>query len=137
SARPILGDALWRRHGGIARDDRRAGVSITEHEAERTEFRRLLLVDGDGRTGPRLGATRAVFLQFRYSELIAQGGHVLGRGLEHAAVPRPALQLVAFEQLRAAPALQRRGELPTEIDAVADAEIHAMAAERRVQMAGV
>ncbi len=33
--------------------------------------------------------------------------------------------------------MQHRGKLPAEIDAVADAEIHAIAAERRMQMAGI
>ncbi len=50
---------------------------------------------------------------------------------------RPPLRLVGGEQAGAAPALQRGRKLPAQIDGVADAHVHAEAAERRMQVAGV
>lgn len=61
-------------------------------------------------------------------------GHGLGDG---ALMDRPALPLIGGEELGAAPAAERCGELPAEIDGVADPHIHAEAAEGRVQVAGI
>src|SRR5262245_62897020 len=47
---------------------------------------------------------------------------------------RPALDLVALEQLRPGPALMHGGELPAQIHDVADAGVHAKPAERREQV---
>ena len=63
---------------------------------------------------------------------------MIGRGLgDGALMDRPALPLIGGEELGAAPAAERCGELPAEIDGVADPHIHAEAAEGRVQVAGI
>ena len=50
---------------------------------------------------------------------------------------RAALRLVALEQMRAAPAVMHRGELPAEIGRIADAGVHAEPAIRRHHVHGV
>jgi hypothetical protein len=52
-------------------------------------------------------------------------------------VHRTAFDLVAREQIVAAPAVEMGGYFPTEIDRVANAHVHAEAAERRMQMTSV
>ncbi len=54
------------------------------------------------------------------------------RGQAIAQADRTAFALVGGEQARAGKAFQRRGQLPAEVDGVADAGVHAVAAGRDV-----
>jgi hypothetical protein len=70
-------------------------------------------------------------------EVGAEDGVVGERLLDHRLVYGPALRLVAVEERVAAPALEPRGQLSSPVDRVADAHVHAVAAEGRVQVARV
>ena len=59
------------------------------------------------------------------------------RGQPIAQADRAPLPFIGRQQIRAAEALHRRGELPAEIDRVADAGVHAVAAGRDVLMRGI
>src|SRR5690606_31096598 len=59
------------------------------------------------------------------------------RLIDHHLVYGAAFRLIAVEQAGATPALEYGGQLPAEIQRIADTHIHAVAAERRMQMAGV
>ena len=61
----------------------------------------------------------------------------IARGADIAVADLPPLDLVRREKLRSTPALQRRGELPAEIDGIADAGIHPETAGRNDEMHGV
>src|SRR5271156_4730843 len=136
-ARLIVRVMLRGRRAAIVKDDRRAVVARPEHDAERVELPRL---GGDDLLRDRGAGTLAlgtVGTEIVLEQLIAQGAVILNRLVDGAQMHRPALGLVRFKEAVAAPAMQHRGKLPAEIDAVADAEIHAIAAKRRMQMAGV
>lgn len=55
--------------------------------------------------------------------------------VDHAPVHRAPFALIAFQQAIFPPALHGRGELPAEVDGIADTEVHAITAVRRMQMA--
>lgn len=63
---------------------------------------------------------------------------IVGRGLlDDGRLHRTTLGLVAVEQPRSGPPVQDRGQLPAQVDGVADAGVEAVAAERRVEVRGV
>ncbi len=82
-------------------------------------------------------ADPARVLEAGTDELIADGAVVDGRLVDGALVHGPALRLVGGEQRRPPQPCSVGGQLPAEIDRVADAHVHAEAAERRMQVAGV
>src|SRR5439155_21942016 len=105
--------------------DRRAIVAVTERKAVSDEFLGLRF---DDRLAHFLAGTRTVggvFEDFRVRLLLAIVG-VAHVGMGDIATPdRLALDLIAVEETRAAPARERRGKLPAEIDRVAEAGIEA------------
>src|SRR4029450_7769277 len=70
------------------------------------------------------------------ADLDAHAGMAL-RGEPIAIADRAALRFVGGEQAGAGDALERRGDLPAEIDGIADAGVHAVAAGRDVLVRGV
>ena len=58
-------------------------------------------------------------------------------GRDDAVLDGAPLGLVALEQARPTPALQDGGELPAEVDGVADPGVEPVPAERRVEVRGV
>ena len=90
---------------------------------------------------PRAAISRAseVGIAIALVELADLDAHA-GMALRRQAIAiadRPALRFVGGEQAGTGEALERRGELPAEIDGVADAGVHAVAAGRDVLMRGV
>ena len=101
----------------------------------------LALLDvGDGdEIGAGRGALRRVVVDVRppLRAPLAPAQRSIARGADVALAGRPPLGLVGREQARPAPALQGAGELPAEVDGVADAGVHAEPAGRDHQMHGV
>src|SRR5277367_5524141 len=112
-------------------------ISRAEHDAERVELPRFGGGDLLGDCGPGALAFGAIGIEIVLEKLIAQSAVILDRLVNGAQMHRTALLLVRREQAVAAPALQDARELPAEIDAVGNAEIHAVAAKWRMQMTGV
>src|SRR6185437_7521181 len=67
----------------------------------------------------------------------AHAAEIPGRLVDIADRDRPPFRRVAFEEMRAAPAVDTRIELPGQIDGILNAHIHAEAAGRRRQMRGI
>jgi hypothetical protein len=62
---------------------------------------------------------------------------VCHRLVDHRTVHRPTLRLVAGEQLRSTPSLQRGCDLPAQIHGIAHTHVHAIATEGRMQVTRV
>src|SRR6202012_4246908 len=92
---------------------------------------------GDGgELAPRLRAFGRIVADIRPPEAapFAPADRGVARGADIAVADLAAFDLVGLEQARAPPAGKRRGELPRQVDGVADAEIHAEPAGRDDQM---
>ncbi len=122
-----------RRDRPVGYADRRIVVAVAELDAGGVVLELLRARPEDRRA--RLFPQRPSLLAVRFQErrernlVIEAGAH--RPGLAHVMhADRPALRLVAVEELGAAPALQHRGELPAQVHRVADAGVHAEAARR-------
>ena len=92
----------------------------------------IRLAAADRARSPRPRPVEAVVEQLR-----RQRRHVRRRLVDHPPVQRPAFGLVGVEQPRTAPAGQHGGQLPAQVDRVADPGVEAVPAERGVEVGGV
>jgi hypothetical protein len=83
---------------------------------------------------PGCFAAFAVIVEVRGHELWCKHAHIPGRLTDHAVLDRTTFGLVAGQQALAAPALEHGGQLPAQVDRVADAGVQPVPAERRVQV---
>ncbi len=137
--RDVFLDQVRRAFARFAGDDRRVDVAVAEL---RTHHGRRLgrLHRGDGEQMRERGLARGRVVgdigPIGVAPDLAAGIARLRRR-NIAPADLAALDLVGGEQLRSAPSLEHCGELPGEIDGIADAHVHAEAAEGRMEMAGV
>ena len=120
-----------------ARRDQRRLVGDVEHEVQRVELG--VLRGLDLRIGAPAGALAggAVVVEVGGEQLGREDPHVRDRRLDHTRLDRSPLGLVGVEEPGAAPAVEDGGELPAEVDGVADAGVEPVAAERGVEMGSV
>src|SRR5262249_15982766 len=113
-----------------AADDGRIDVAIAELRADHL-VRLGLLEGGDANqvlAGGRPGRRRVAGLRPVLLAPLAPSGRRVARGVDVALADLAPLDLVGIEQIGPAPAGERRGELPREVDRVADARVHSQAA---------
>ena len=82
-------------------------------------------------------AVAAFVLDAVLPKVVRQQGVVRNRLVHDLLVHRPPLALVTLEQRGPTPALQQGGHFPAEVDAIAYAHVHAVAAEGRMQVRGI
>src|SRR6185503_9982439 len=143
-ARPSRGDVQTvvqrRRRRAVLDADRRIFVTVAELDAGGVvlEFFRARAQDRRAGFFPQLSALVAVFLDLRREgRLVVETGAHFRRLVDVDHGDGLALRGIAVEQVRAAPALQHRGELPADIDGIADAGVHAEAAGRPIEVGRV
>src|SRR3990172_430730 len=98
-------------------DDRRAGVAVAEFGAD--HFVRLALLD--------LRDCNKLIEIAPQAAPLAAALRGVARGGDIALADLAALDFVGIQQLLPAPALQGAGELPREVDGIADTAVHAEA----------
>ena len=103
---------VGRRHGAVAGNDRRAGIGQAEENTGDGEFEMRVVLDQrlERRAGGPAGG--AVLLDRRADRHAADRIRETAGKRGVALGDRPALRLVAVDQAPAAPAGDRRGQLP-------------------------
>src|SRR5438270_216793 len=96
----------------------------------------MLVGPDEGETGfVELG--QPLIFQAVPKEMIAEH-RMVGDGLvDDLAMDWPPFQLVAVEETGSPPALEHRRQLPAKVDGISNAHVHAVAAERGMQMARI
>ena len=126
----------WRR-AAVVDHDGRIVIAHTEHDSERAELALLRRQDDFTNLAARRLSDQPVGFQRRAHQLVRRRAEIDDGFGDGTLVDLPPLELVGGEQIATAPALQPRRQLPTEIDGVADAHVHAEAAEWGMQMARI
>lgn len=122
-----------RRRRAVRDDDRGALVPVPELDPETGELPGLV---PKGHRGHLAGAITVAprVLEPGQRGPFRTAREVVRRLVDHPLVHRPPLGLVAVEQRPAAPTLHRRRQLPAQVDGVADAHVHPVAAGRGMQV---
>ena len=121
----------------IGNDDRRVHVTHAEYDAECLKFAYFGRLDQIGDLVARCFADHTRRLQIGPKDLASRLAEVVNSLGDGSFVYRTAFDLVAREQIVAAPTAEVGGRLPSKIDRVADPHVHTEAAERWMQMTGV
>ena len=133
----VVDEVAGGRRRAVFHDDGRLFIGVAQHHAERSELTQLRGLDARADFPAQLLALAGLVLQAVGSELLAQD-RVIRFGLGHDPfMHRAALGLIAVQQRAAAPTLQPRRQLPAQVDPVGDPHVHPIAAEGRMQVAGV
>src|SRR6266850_2467953 len=133
-ARQVCIHGFGRRLGAVRNDGRRTIIAAAEGDARDVELRAAVRFQIFSRAPARGIALRGVVLDFGRRRVQAER---IGEALGVRRIPereRPALGLVALEQLRRGLPLQHRGELPAQIHGVLDRGVVAEPAGRREEV---
>src|SRR5205807_7780477 len=123
-----IGDEIYRRRfAGLLRDEWRAVIAVAELGADHLVRLALLDVGDAGKLGAGRGTFGRVIADIRppHRTPLAPAERGKARGRNVVLADLATLDLVSRQELRSAPAGERRGELPRQIDGIADAAVHA------------
>ena len=135
--RPEIGMMLDGGSAPVTDHNRRILVARAEHDAERLELARLGRDDLAPHLLAGMFARCRILVEAVLDEMVTERSIVFNRFGDRTLMHGPALYLVRGEQHFTAPSAQNRGELPAEINAVRDAEVHSISAEGRMKVTGV